>query len=48
MKGVLTFHQVHEVKGANAPELRTQTDLLIYDAFPRMFHNHPFNSCYHH
>ncbi|KIK97078.1 hypothetical protein PAXRUDRAFT_825327 [Paxillus rubicundulus Ve08.2h10] len=24
----------HELKGVNAPELRTQVDLLIYDAFP--------------
>ncbi|KIM24661.1 hypothetical protein M408DRAFT_17525 [Serendipita vermifera MAFF 305830] len=26
--------RVHELKGANAPELRSQTNLLIYDAFP--------------
>jgi hypothetical protein len=28
-------HQTHELKGANAPELRTQVDLLIFQAFPR-------------
>ena len=29
----------HELKGVNAPELRTQVDLLLYQAFPRMcFH----------
>ena len=27
--------QTHELKGVNAPELRTQVDLLIYQAFPR-------------
>ena len=27
--------QTHELKGVNAPELRTQVDLLIYEAFPR-------------
>jgi hypothetical protein len=29
--------QVHELKGVNAPELRTQVDLLLYQAFPRKF-----------
>ena len=28
--------QTHELKGVNAPELRTQVDLLLYQAFPRM------------
>ena len=27
--------QTHELKGVNAPELKTQVDLLIYEAFPR-------------
>jgi hypothetical protein len=27
--------QIHELKGVNAPELRTQVDLLLYQAFPR-------------
>jgi thiol-disulfide isomerase/thioredoxin len=27
--------QTHELKGVNAPELRTQVDLLLYQAFPR-------------
>lgn len=27
--------QTYELKGVNAPELRTQVDLLIYEAFPR-------------
>ena len=27
----------HEMKGVNAPELRTQVDLLLYQAFPRTF-----------
>ena len=27
--------QTHELKGVNAPELRTQIDLLLYQAFPR-------------
>lgn len=27
--------QIHELKGVNAPELRTQVDLLSYQAFPR-------------
>ena len=26
---------MHELKGVNAPELRTQVDLLLYEAFPR-------------
>ncbi|KIJ62739.1 hypothetical protein HYDPIDRAFT_30327 [Hydnomerulius pinastri MD-312] len=26
--------KIHELKGVNGPELRTQVDLLIYDAFP--------------
>lgn len=26
--------RIHEVKGVNAPELRTQVDLLLYQAFP--------------
>ncbi|EIM85886.1 DUF862-domain-containing protein [Stereum hirsutum FP-91666 SS1] len=26
--------KVHELKGANAPELRTQVDLLLYQAYP--------------
>lgn len=29
--------QVHELKGVNAPELRTQVDLLLYEAFPREY-----------
>ena len=28
-------YQTHELKGVNAPELKTQVDLLIYEAFPR-------------
>ena len=28
--------QTHELKGVNAPELRTQVDLFLYQAFPRM------------
>ena len=27
--------QIHELKGVNAPELRTQVDLLLYQVFPR-------------
>jgi hypothetical protein len=27
--------QIQELKGVNAPELRTQVDLLLYQAFPR-------------
>lgn len=27
--------QTHELKGVNGPELKTQVDLLIYEAFPR-------------
>jgi hypothetical protein len=27
--------QIQELKGVNAPELRTQVDLLLYEAFPR-------------
>ena len=27
--------QIHELKGVNAPELRTQVNLLLYQAFPR-------------
>jgi hypothetical protein len=27
--------QIDELKGVNAPELRTQVDLLLYQAFPR-------------
>ncbi|KAI0056556.1 DUF862-domain-containing protein [Artomyces pyxidatus] len=30
--------QVHELKGVNAPELRTQVDLLLYQAFPPHSH----------
>ena len=26
--------QTHELKGVNVPELRTQVDLLLYQAFP--------------
>lgn len=29
--------QNHEMKGADAPELRSQVDFLIYEAFPREF-----------
>ena len=31
----LDAKKVNEVKGANVPELRSQIDLLLYDAFPR-------------
>ena len=27
--------QIHELKGVNAPELRMQVDILLYQAFPR-------------
>ncbi|KAI6041367.1 PPPDE putative peptidase domain-containing protein [Pisolithus marmoratus] len=30
----LDGRKTHELRGANAPELRTQVDLLIYEAFP--------------
>ncbi|KAF8440856.1 PPPDE putative peptidase domain-containing protein [Boletus edulis BED1] len=30
--------KTHELKGVNAPELRTQVDLLIYEAFPPHAH----------
>ncbi|KAI9443300.1 DUF862-domain-containing protein [Lactarius indigo] len=32
--GEAVARQVHELKGVNAPELRTQVDLLLYQAFP--------------
>jgi hypothetical protein len=32
---LLARAQTHELKGVNAPELRTQVDLLLYQAFPR-------------
>ena len=31
--------KVYELKGANVPELRSQVDLLHYDAFPRKYSN---------
>ncbi|KAG6372894.1 putative thioredoxin family protein [Boletus reticuloceps] len=31
----LDGRKTHELKGVNAPELKTQVDLLIYEAFPR-------------
>ncbi|KAI6027534.1 PUL domain-containing protein, partial [Pisolithus microcarpus] len=31
----LDGRKTHELRGANAPELRTQVDLLIYEAYPR-------------
>lgn len=33
--------QNHEMKGADAPELRSQVDFLIYEAFPREFRPPP-------
>ena len=32
---LLARAQIHELKAVNAPELRTQVDLLLYQAFPR-------------
>ncbi|KAI9462222.1 PPPDE putative peptidase domain-containing protein [Boletus coccyginus] len=34
----LDGRKTHELKGVNAPELRTQVDLLIYEAFPPHAH----------
>ena len=30
-----TYGQKHEMRGVNAPELRTQVDILLFEAFPR-------------
>jgi thiol-disulfide isomerase/thioredoxin len=36
-------HRSHEMKGADAPELRSQVDFLIYEAFPREFRPPPLS-----
>lgn len=32
------FYQLDELKGADANELRTQIDLLLFQAYPRSFY----------